>query len=83
MTRSRIDFDSLFQSLELLRIALEELLAENRELRLELDGEVAVLAMTVSRLGGLVEGRPTLRLNFLQRVDELREIERKLQGGEW
>jgi hypothetical protein len=36
-----------------------------------------VLAMTVDRLGGMVEGRPTERVNFLQRIDELREIERR------
>lgn len=38
--------------------------------------EEAVLSMTVSRLGGTVEGKPTQRVNFLQRVDELRDIER-------
>lgn len=45
-------------------------------LALALRGAEAVLAMTVGRLGGNVEGRPTARLNFLQRIDELREIER-------
>jgi hypothetical protein len=35
-----------------------------------------VLAMAVQRLGGTVEGQPTSRVNFLQRIDELREIER-------
>ncbi len=49
------------------RRALE---AENAELN-------AVLHMTVSRLGGNVEGRPTIRLNFLQRIDELVEMEGK------
>ena len=43
--------------------------------QMELECEKAVLCMTVSRLGGNVEGRPTARLNFLQRVDELRRIE--------
>lgn len=38
-----------------------------------------VLFMTVARLGGLVEGRPTERLNFLQRIDELRDIEREVR----
>lgn len=38
----------------------------------------AVLAMAVARLGGLVEGHPTTRINFLQRVDDLVETERKL-----
>jgi len=35
-----------------------------------------VLTMVVERLGGTVEGRPTERGNFLQRIDELRRIER-------
>jgi hypothetical protein len=51
----------------------EEKLAEAR---LEHESSEAVLHMTVSRLGGTVEGRPTLRLNFLQRIDELCQIER-------
>ena len=33
------------------------------------------LNMTVDRLGGEVEGKPTHEGNFLQRVDELRRIE--------
>lgn len=33
------------------------------------------LNMAAARLGGTVEGLPTHRLNFLQRVDELRRIE--------
>lgn len=37
------------------------------------DGQIA---MTVHRLGGMVEGAPTHAGNFLQRVDALREIER-------
>jgi hypothetical protein len=39
------------------------------------EGPEGVLAMTVARLGGMVEGRPTERVNFLQRIDELRAIE--------
>ena len=53
--------------------ALEE---EVAELRLQLNCERAVLSMAVARLGGLVEGRPTHTGNFLQRIDELRRIER-------
>lgn len=49
--------------------------AVNAELRLKLDCELAVREMTVARLGGKVEGRKTGTHNFLQRVDELREIE--------
>jgi hypothetical protein len=55
---------------ELLRVV-----AELAEARLSHQSSEAVLAMTVARLGGQVEGRPTHRINFLQRVDELREIE--------
>lgn len=47
------------------------------ELAKERDGESCVLYMTVARLGGLVEGMPTARLNFLQRIDELRTIEKR------
>ena len=60
---------------------LVELRQANERLTLKSQGDDAVLSMTVSRLGGLVEGRPTARLNFLQRVDELREIERKYADG--
>lgn len=35
-----------------------------------------ILSMTVARLGGTVEDAPTHRGNFLQRIDELRAIER-------
>lgn len=52
------------------------------ELELELGMRDSVLAMTVSRLGGLVEGRPTARVNFLQRVDELRGVEVRLAEAE-
>jgi hypothetical protein len=59
------DLLSLVRSLE----------AERDTLKAERDGERGVLAMTVARLGGTVEGRPTERVNFLQRIDELRKIE--------
>ncbi len=39
-----------------------------------------ILAMVVRRLGGTVEGKPTERGNFLQRIDELRRIERDPMG---
>lgn len=38
----------------------------------------ATLSMAVARLGGMVEGGPTSRVNFLQRIDELVEVERRL-----
>lgn len=41
-----------------------------------------VLAMTVYRLGGMVEGRPTERVNFLQRIDELVSKEAKLEEAQ-
>jgi len=55
---------------ELLRLA-----EENQELQLTVAGRDATLAMTVARLGGEVEGAPTHRVNFLQRIDALRAIE--------
>lgn len=54
---------------------MHKLRAEVEELRLSRDCETGVLAMTVGRLGGQVEGQPTARGNFLQRIDELRGIE--------
>jgi len=54
-------------------------------LRVKVDSEGAVLAMAVDRLGGIVEGHATARLNFLQRIDELRDIEHRfrcLEGKE-
>lgn len=41
-----------------------------------------ILSMTVARLEGTVEGYPTHTGNFLQRIDELRKIERKALGGD-
>lgn len=38
---------------------------------LEHQGSEAVIHMAIARMGGLVEGRPTHRGNFLQRIDEL------------
>jgi len=49
------------------------------ELLLQLEMRDAQISMTVARLGGIVEGHPTGSHNFLQRIDELREIERKVQ----
>lgn len=48
----------------------QELLAHE----LSLQGK---LNMTIDRLGGKVEGKPTHEGNFLQRIDELRRIERE------
>lgn len=48
---------------------------ERDEARAAHAGSEGVLSMTVHRLEGTVEGRPTARHNFLQRIDELREIE--------
>lgn len=40
----------------------------------------ATIQMAVSRLGGIVEGNPTARHNFLQRIDELRKKESELDN---
>lgn len=50
---------------------------ERDEARREHDAVEATLAMTVARLGGMVDGHSTHRVNFLQRIDELRAIERE------
>lgn len=56
------DFDHYFNATQRLGAELMELKAQR--------------AMTVHRLGGEVEGAPTHAGNFLQRVDQLRAIER-------
>ena len=66
------EFDRMRAENTRLREALEEA-------RIKIDSEGAVLAMTVDRLGGMVEGHITARLNFLQRVDELRDIEHQFR----
>ncbi len=57
------------------------------QLRAKVSDLDAVLSMTVARLGGTVEGALTNRINFLQRIDDLRaEIERlkaKPSSDEW
>jgi chromosome segregation ATPase len=56
-------------------IDVAELERERDEARLDLECRDATLHMTVARLGGTVEGRETHRVNFLQRIDELRRTE--------
>lgn len=48
------------------------------ELEAEVQGQIAVRAMTVGRLGGEVEGKPAHSGNFLQRIDELQRKEAEL-----
>lgn len=43
--------------------------------KLALECRDATIRMACDRLGGLVEGRPTAPLNFLQRIDELVRLE--------
>jgi hypothetical protein len=47
------------------------------DLKQERDKIDSTLSMAVARLGGIVEGRPTSRANFLQRIDGLVEVERR------
>ena len=54
---------------------IERLKAERDAAYLAHESSEAVLHMTVARLGGLVEGRPTHRGNFLQRIDALVRME--------
>lgn len=59
---------------------LDEVIAELEQSRLSHQSSEATLTMTVARLGGRVEGAPTHRINFLQRIDELRRVETALQA---
>jgi hypothetical protein len=54
---------------------VEFLEAQLNQSNLDRDMFNAQLHMAVARLGGLVEGNPTGRHNFLQRIDALIEIE--------
>lgn len=58
------------------RLAIADWVA--RGLRVERDAKELVIVMAVARVGGTVEGAPTHRGNFLQRIDELRKIEGRL-----
>lgn len=62
-----------------LRAANAKLVGALELSRIKVDSEGAVLAMAVDRLGGIVEGHATARLNFLQRIDELRDIEHQFR----
>lgn len=48
---------------------------EARELRVSRDSLESTISAVVQTIGGTVEGRPTSRINFLQRLRELRAIE--------
>jgi hypothetical protein len=54
---------------------------ETEQLRLKVGMLEGTLLAAVVRLGGWVEGRPTERVNFLQRIDELRAIETAAARG--
>lgn len=53
----------------------EALATQVRELEEAVAARDGVLRMAVARLGGEVDGHPTHRINFLQRIDALRAIE--------
>jgi hypothetical protein len=54
---------------------IEALTKQRDELRGVVEMREGTIQMAVDRLGGRVEGRPTHRGNFLQRIDELVRIE--------
>jgi hypothetical protein len=65
-------------SLGLMALGLLEQLrleAAVNQLAAEVAGRDATILMACHRLGGLVEGQPPTPLNFLQRIDELVQIE--------
>jgi len=51
-----------------------------RDADIVLAAREATISMAVNRLGGLVEGLPTHRGNFLQRIDALRAIEARIDS---
>ena len=68
--------EELLAKIQFLEEDLNALKIDNAQLSLRVRSEGSVLAMAVARLGGIVEGNPTGRVNFMQRIDALREIER-------
>ena len=52
--------------------------ADMMKVRGQRDAAESVLSMAVARLGGEVEEAPTQRINFLQRIDALREAEARV-----
>lgn len=53
----------------------KEVEAERDRLQAEVAALNGIISMTVARVGGVVEGNPAGKHNFLQRIDELRRIE--------
>jgi hypothetical protein len=64
---------------EMIEAGVQAQMREHEAADLERAKRRAIEAMTVARLGGMVEGAPTHSGNFLQRVDALREIEASVQ----
>jgi chromosome segregation ATPase len=64
---------------EMIEAGVQAQMREHEVADLERAKNRAQTAMTVARLGGMVEGAPTHSGNFLQRVDALRESEAALQ----
>ncbi len=65
------------------RVSVNELSLANQELEKRVglaESELSAIKFTlVYRLGGMVEGRPTIAINYLQRIDELRRIEERVK----
>jgi len=59
---------------------IAEVERERNEARLAHECSEGTLVMAVARLGGTVEGHPTHRLDFLQRIDALRVIENECEA---
>lgn len=58
-----------------LGVEVFDLTKQRDEARLAHECSEATLSMAVARLEGFVEGAPTQRINFLQRIDALRQLE--------
>ena len=69
------------ETINRLYLELSQISTAKTERELELERRVeeldGVLSMAVLRLGGKVEGRKTHRGNFLQRIDQLKQLESK------
>lgn len=81
--RDRLSFvldDSEARFVKAIAAVIEKSEVEVKAAKLETRRMEGMIDMACDRLGGLVEGRPPERINFLQRIDELVAKEAELEA---
>lgn len=76
--RLRTEVEKSTEDFEHIRVSNAALTTETLDLRTQVDAKEATIMTVVSAIGGQVEGQPTSRVNFLQRVWQLRNAETAL-----